>query len=525
MSLDKITKNIVDAVKGINKQGTSAYDTTAEVRRIEGNTAWVHIAGGVDETPVNLTIAAKAGDTVQVRVGGGRAWITGNETAPPTDDGMAMIANNTAVGAGKTAKQALEEANNAMEEANALAASMAETVIRINSDIAGLQDQVDGNITTWFYAYVPTTSNMPASEWISEGTEDVHLGDLFYNTTTGYAYRWMFDGANYSWLRITDTDVTKALADAAAAQDTADSKRRVFYNTPTAPYDLGDLWVQGSSGDILRCSQAKAEGASYSVSDWVLASKYTDDTVANQAISDAAAAASAASAAQASATAASTAASSAQTSANNAQASAETANDSANSALSQLGVVEQVVDTLSWISEHGEYDLTADETPVDGKYYFTYDGTSYAVVTSIEESDNPHILGYYELVDVDSAVSNYISTHLALTNDGLYLQTSQAAGYKVLISPTEGMVMYGSLGQVIAKYGDTALIGEKTGFHIEADGTELGFYEGETKVAYINNNTLHIAQSVVLNEMQIGERKWAWKIDPNDDSIYLKWIG
>lgn len=60
---------------------------------------------------------------------------------------------------------------------------------------------------------------------------------------------------------------------------TADSKNRVFYTTPNPPYKLGDLWVQGESGDILRCQTAKASG-SYSQSDWVLASKYTDDTYA-----------------------------------------------------------------------------------------------------------------------------------------------------------------------------------------------------------------------------------------------------
>lgn len=62
------------------------------------------------------------------------------------------------------------------------------------------------------------------------------------------------------------------------AQGTADSKRRVFYSTPTVPYDAGDLWVQGSDGDILRCAQAKTSAGSYNRNDWVLASKYTDDS-------------------------------------------------------------------------------------------------------------------------------------------------------------------------------------------------------------------------------------------------------
>ena len=80
-----IIKDIVSALKESDKKPTS-YDTTATVRRVEGNTAWVHIPGGVDETPVRMTIAAKQGDTVQVRVSGGSAFMVGNSTAPPTDD-------------------------------------------------------------------------------------------------------------------------------------------------------------------------------------------------------------------------------------------------------------------------------------------------------------------------------------------------------------------------------------------------------------------------------------------------------
>ena len=105
-SFNRIKKNIIEAMQSTNNQGTSAYDSVAEVRRVEGDTAWVHIAGGVDETPVKLTVTAKAGDTVQVRVGGGRAWITGNATAPPTDDTAANKAKTTAATAQRSADDA-----------------------------------------------------------------------------------------------------------------------------------------------------------------------------------------------------------------------------------------------------------------------------------------------------------------------------------------------------------------------------------------------------------------------------------
>lgn len=77
-------------------KATSAYDVSAVVMRIEDDTAWVHIDGGVDETPVKLTVAAHEGDVVQVRVGGGTAWLTGNGTRPPTDDALAGLAKEIA---------------------------------------------------------------------------------------------------------------------------------------------------------------------------------------------------------------------------------------------------------------------------------------------------------------------------------------------------------------------------------------------------------------------------------------------
>ena len=177
--------------------------------------------------------------------------------------------------------QAAAEA--AQATANQNAKDMANIVTSFNSDISNLQTQIDGSITTWFYEVTPTNNNEPAVNWTTTDLKNVHLGDLYYDTITGYCYRYQVQNNAYSWQRITDTDVTKALSDAQAAQDTADQKRRVFYTQPSPPYDAGDLWVQGSGGDILRCQTAKASGQSYSLSDWVVASKYTDDTVANSA--------------------------------------------------------------------------------------------------------------------------------------------------------------------------------------------------------------------------------------------------
>lgn len=156
--------------------------------------------------------------------------------------------------------------------------------------MGNLQDQIDDNITSWFFSGVPTAKNEPAASWTTDTVKKQHIGDLYYDKLTGLGYRWVLDNGTYSWVVIRDTGVAKALADAAAAQAAADGKVRCFCSTPAPPYDVGDIWMQGNGGDILRCQTARQTG-SYQASDWVKASKYTDDTAANQAKQDAAEAA------------------------------------------------------------------------------------------------------------------------------------------------------------------------------------------------------------------------------------------
>lgn len=147
--------------------------------------------------------------------------------------------------------------------------------------ISNLQSQIDGQIETWFYDYLPTIENAPANSWTTDSEKDKHLGDLFYIVDNeeygGQAYRWAKIGTEYKWDYVEDTATVKALADAAKAQDTADQKRRVFISTPMPPYDEGDLWMQGDNGDIMTCVNSRQSG-NYVSSDWEKKNKYTDDT-------------------------------------------------------------------------------------------------------------------------------------------------------------------------------------------------------------------------------------------------------
>lgn len=145
-------------------------------------------------------------------------------------------------------------------------------------DIEDIQNQVDGNITTWFFSGVPTIENEPAKNWLTEKDKTNHLGDLYYDKDTGYAYRYALEDNEYKWIKITDTDVTEALAIANSAKDTADSKRRVFVVLPTPPYDVGDIWIKDDK-DLYRCRAKRTEG-DYNSVDWVLATDYSNDDYA-----------------------------------------------------------------------------------------------------------------------------------------------------------------------------------------------------------------------------------------------------
>lgn len=224
------------------------------------------------------------------------------------------------------------------------------TINDIYALLNGVQQQIDGAIDTWFYDYMPVSVDptgapdpngvpvlwtgeqqdvpcLPYYDWfvadggdptttpVTQPTSTVnrvaHLGDIFYDNKTGYAFRFSNSGTEqapvFKWVEITDSAVIKALQDAANAQDTADHKRRVFVlpvtiggvtiNYPYPPYDKGDLWVNATypynytgntdlsdptnpkyRDDLLRCQTPRTATQSFVITDWELASKYTDDT-------------------------------------------------------------------------------------------------------------------------------------------------------------------------------------------------------------------------------------------------------
>ena len=201
------------------------------------------------------------------------------------ETGTVKISGDNVTIGGKSAPEAISDAvKESKNYADGKVSDFAETITK---SVANLQNQIDGQIETFYYDYEPKLNNIPASDWTTEDDKKKHEGDLFYWKSKGYAYRFFKDGDTWKWQLVQDTDVTKALQTASFAQSTANSKCRVFLTQPTPPYDTGDMWNQGQNGDILTCVVARADGASYVETDWQKRNKYTDDETANKALEEA----------------------------------------------------------------------------------------------------------------------------------------------------------------------------------------------------------------------------------------------
>lgn len=278
-------------------------------------------------------------------------------------------------------------------------------------------------------------------------------------------------------------------------------------------------------------------------------------------------------------------------SANQAQQSASTAYSYASVAANQLSVVEDIVGVLSLVAENGTYARTQDETPLPDKWYFTRSGAGttadpyvYNVQPNVNfeyvlTSDTSIVPGkpyytrsgtgteedpyeytpvetpvqadigtyyeytnwyYYELIGVDQAIQNYVSSHLVLVGNSLFLQTGSGEGSTRLELNTQtGVTLYDQTGAPVAQYGTDTIIGDRYGFHVKITSNRLSFYRGDdsvasNEVAYISGDKLYITQSVVLQQMDVGTAvadgglgQWSWKVHEVDgmNNLYLKWLG
>lgn len=236
-------------------------------------------------------------------------------------------------------------------------------------------------------------------------------------------------------------------------------------------------------------------------------------------------------------------------SAETAMAQAQSATDYAFKAQAGLGMVQDVVGTLGWISNHGEYVLTEDETPIEGKPYYAQslaaNGQHTYTIQTLNGNQNPKQMGLYEL-HIAQSITNYVATHLALLDDGLHVVPLEGGYYVVLGS--NGMGVYNPNGVQVGWYGEYMNLGRNSDVHIETVGNRLSFfkagstyprkgdgtvdteqlignlYPGEVASISVDPSTgrssLYVGAINVYSELSIGP--WVAKVN-NDKSLSVYW--
>lgn len=520
---DILIKDLAKTIANAPAKKVTPYDTQAEVRRVEGNIAWVHIPGGVDETPVQLTTNAKKGDTVQVRVSGGNAWLYGNQTAPPTDDTKATQAEKKAVTADEHASDAMISATLAKEAADSAqnSANQANTLLNYMEQAA---EEADTTLTG-IYQDAKDAKEYADAAAIEAGAATRSAQSAYSSASTAIEQLSVVENI----VGVLDL-VSKSGVYAVTTNEKPQPSKWYFRVTGTA--------VSNPTGDPHAQGWYELSSGIYSL---------TDDTTVT-------------------------------------------------SGKTYYTLTAQVVDVGF------DYILTRDTEIVADKKYYTRSGSGTEqdpyVYTEVENpvqadlgnyyeyTNSPAMHNYYELVSIDDAIQNYVSSHLVLVGNSLYLQTDEGEGSTRLeLNTQNGMTLYDQTGNPVAQYGantiigntntfgikigesptyiltdDTAIIPNKKYYERSGSGTiadpyvytlvdnpvvadigtyyenvlELGFYQEGERVAYINNNSLYITQTVVLQEMHLGERiengglgQWSWCVHQIGglNNLYLKWLG
>ena len=261
---DPSTAWTTDALKAQHK-GDLWYKTSEQKSYIYSGTAWTEMK----TNPPDIVF-----DAID-----GKAQIFSTQPKPPYSVSDLYFTGNEILVCKKDRETGEYEASDWEKKDNYTDDSKVTNFIENVYDpkIADIQNQIDGKIDTFYYDYEPTMSNAPASGWTTDAEKNKHNGDLFFWKSKGYTYRFLKANNTWQWVRVKDADITSAMTAASNAQDTADGKRRAFTTTPTPPYDVGDLWTQGSTGDLMRCKTSRASG-NYVSTDWIKATKYTDDS-------------------------------------------------------------------------------------------------------------------------------------------------------------------------------------------------------------------------------------------------------
>lgn len=465
--INGIAKEIVKTIREDKNKGTKPYDTQATVMRVEDGTAWVRIPGGVDETPAQLTMDAKEGDNVQVRVSGGRAWLAGNGTSPPTDDTKAVEANENAKSASIAARAAFNaaeaaqtdaaRAHDAADKAEASAgeakADAEKATNYANSALSqlGTVEDVVG-VLNWMQThgkYKPTSDQA--------AVEDKAYWSLTTVTTPSANPR---ESGYFERKEITDEGTTSYIYE--PTLDTEKDTSKTYYTIQrveiaeedrdtTNPHDLGYLEladINEAVSDYINARLALTDKGLYVVG-------------------------------------------------------GDTENEGYKILLASDGmtVYDAQGNAVSKFGENIEFNSTRAQ----------YIGGETAYIVFNPENGTINAGGEGFRFNNNMTLSDMLSEIGKIGGeDGLEQSTEDLLQKTKSISYENGKLIISG--------------GENSNMKLVMESDRIGFYDGDNEVAYISNNQMCIPRSIVLDSLDMGDNKWRWTLN-TDDHLTLQWIG
>jgi len=459
--INGIAKEIVKTIREDKNKGTKPYDTQATVMRVEDGTAWVRIPGGVDETPAQLTMDAKEGDNVQVRVSGGRAWLAGNGTSPPTDDTKAVEANENAKSASIAARAAFNaageaqmdaaRAHDAADKAEASAATAESQATRAttyaNSALTQLSTVEDVvGVLNWMQThgkYKPTSDQAVI--------EDKAYWSLTTVATPSANPR---ESGYFERKEITDEGTTSYIYE--PTLDSTVTTGKIYYTISRVeevaedanPYDLGYLEladINEAVSDYINARLALTDKGLYVVG-------------------------------------------------------GDTENEGYKILLASDGmtVYDAQGNEVSKFGENIEFSSTRAQYIGGETAYIVFDPTTGTINAGGEGFRFNNNMTLSEMLAEVGKVGGLDDDTNAL------LQKTSSISYE-----NNSLVISG---------GDSSTV------KLVIGSDRISFYDGENEVAYISNNQMCIPRSIVLDSLDMGDNKWRWTLN-TDDHLTLQWIG
>lgn len=235
--LQNVKQSVSDVQSDVESVTQKAADLASELDGTKATVEQVTTDLGEVKTTVS-NAATKADQSLQVSTQASQTATQAQTTATSAyqDAQSALTQSSTASQTANAVKTELETnysttdeiaeqyaTKSLVEQTSQSITSTVEATYATKATVEALENIANNAVQTWMGSGVPTLSNKPASDWTTADLKSQHSGDIYYDSDTGYSYRFgSSDGSHYSWSLIKDTDISKAVADAAKAQQTAE---------------------------------------------------------------------------------------------------------------------------------------------------------------------------------------------------------------------------------------------------------------------------------------------------------------